>query len=401
MAISSINIQTAKAHCFSHNDRSDKVTYLVDDSKENEFDRSAEEAKRLLEEYITEAEKNYYERVGRKIKSDTIKAVEAVVNLNAGHTLKDVQILAEEIEKEFGFRSVQIAIHRDEGKSVKDKNYHAHIVMCNLRPDGSTIQRTVGRDGLKKLQDITADSLMMKRGEKGSQAVRLEHRAFKAVEQTKEMLQDKINTLESQRSQLAKQNYRQDIELLEQTKVINRLNSEIEAYKFRDMQQRISGLDATTEDKKELHKLNTQVNKSEDKSELLAKLEEAIKQLEEHKIEDNSPTKEQINTHGDTLRQMRTYTGAKIIESSKIKGIMGEKIDEKTLETNIDKVLEAHNSAHQKSFEIISALFKFKDSIIEGAKFIVKRTELAFKAILTPKEEKRSFERKRGRGMEM
>lgn len=396
MAISSINIQTAKAHCFSHNDRSDKVTYLIDNSKENEYDRSAEEAKRLLEDYITEAEKNYYERVERKIKSDTIKAVEAVVNLNAGHTLKDVQLLAEQIEKEFGFRAVQIAIHRDEGKSVKDKNYHAHIVMCNLRPDGSTIQRTVGRDGLKKLQDITADSLMMKRGEKGSQTVRLEHRAFKAVEQTKEVLQNKINMLESQRAQLAKQNYKQDIQMMEQSREIQKLKHEIEVYKFRETQQRISALDASSEEKKELHKLNTQVNKADDKAELLEKLEEAIKKIEDYKIEDKSPTKEEINAHGETLSNLSTYDGARIIEASRVKTTFGTKIDEKELETNIDKILTAHNKAHEKSFSIIESLYRAKDTIIEGAKFIVKRTELAFKAILTPKEEKRSSERKRG-----
>lgn len=237
---------------------------------------------------------------------------------------------------------------------------------------------------------------MMKRGEKGSQTVRLEHRAFKAVEQTKEVLQDKINMLESQRAQLAKQNYRQDIELLEQTKVIKRLNSEIEVYKFRDMQQRISGLDATGEDKKELHRLNTQVNKSEDKTELLEKLEEAIKKIEDYKIEDKSPTKEEINVHGETLSNLSTYDGARIIEASRVKTTFGTKIDEKELEANIDKILTAHNKAHEKSFSIIESLYRAKDTIIEGAKFIVKRTELAFKAILTPKEEKRSFERKRG-----
>jgi hypothetical protein len=304
--------------------------------------------------------------------------------------------LAGQIEKEFGFRAVQIAIHRDEGKSVKDKNYHAHIVMCNLRSDGSTIQRTLGRDGLKRLQDITADSLMMKRGEKGSQAVRLDHRAFKAVEQTKEILHDQIKTLEDQRAQLVKQNYRQDIQMMEQSREIQKLKQEIEVYKFRETQQRISGLDAPSEDKKELHRLNTQVNKAEDKAELLEKLEEAIKKIEDYKFEDNAPTKAEINAHGETLNHLVTYSGAKIIEASRVKTTFGTKLDEKELESNIDKILTVHNKAHEKSFSIIESLYRTKDTIIEGAKFIVKRTEIAFKSILTPKEEKIASERKKG-----
>lgn len=367
MAISSINIQTASAHCFAHNDRSDKVTYLIDDSKENECDRSAADAKKQLEEYITDAEKNYRERVGRKMKSDTIKAVEAVVNLNAGHTLKDVQALAERIEKRFGFRAVQIAIHRDEGKSAKDKNYHAHIVMCNLRPDGSTIQRTLGRDGLQKLQDLTAETLMMKRGQKGSKAVRLEHREYKAKVQEIEHLRE--------------------------------ANEELR-YNFRAAQQRISALEASAEEKKELHRLNTQVNKAEDKTELLQKLEAAISTLETDKIEDRSPTKEEINAHGKTLETLAGYSGAQIIASSMVeeKGVFSSKkvLDEKQLEKNIDQVLQEHNAAHQKSFSLISTLYYAKETIIDGAKQLLKRTEMALKAILFQKEGPSMVEHKKG-----
>ena len=163
MAISSINIQPATGHCFKHNDRSAKVTYLVDDSANNECDRNAKQAKALLLSMVKNAEKYRKENGLRAMKSDTVKTVEAVVNLNAGHTLADVQRLAEVIEKRFGFRPVQIAVHRDEGKDPQNKNYHAHIVFCNLTPQGTTIQRTLGRDGLKELQDLTASELKMTR----------------------------------------------------------------------------------------------------------------------------------------------------------------------------------------------------------------------------------------------
>jgi len=186
MAKSSINIQTASAHCFAHNDRSDKVTYLIDDSKLNECSASANDAKQSLELMVKAAEQYRRDHGLRAMKRDTIKAVEAVVNLNAGHTLADVERLAGRLEKEFGFRAVQIAVHRDEGKSRQDKNYHAHIVMCNLTPEGTTIQRTLGREGMKRMQDITAEELGMERGHSAeiTGAKHIGHKTYKIVQQT-------------------------------------------------------------------------------------------------------------------------------------------------------------------------------------------------------------------------
>ncbi len=244
MAISSINIQTATAHSFKHNDRTDTPSYLVDSPSLNECNLGHEEAQNLLNNYVKEAEKYRKDNGLRAMKSDTIKSVEAVVNLNASHTLKDVEQLAKTIEKEFGFRAVQIAVHRDEGKDTKNKNYHAHIVMCNLTPEGKTIQRTLGRDGLKKLQDITAKELWMVRGKEGSKAERLDHKQYKAVAQERE-----------------------DI-----------------AYSFREYQKRITALEIeNTEQKKELHRLNTQVNKGN------STVQELEKQLSEALESKNTP----------------------------------------------------------------------------------------------------------------
>lgn len=238
MAISSINIQTATAHSFKHNDRTDTPNYLVDSPSLNECNLGHEEAQALLNQYVKESEKYRKDNGLRAMKSDTIKSVEAVVNLNASHTLKDVEKLVKTIEKEFGFRAVQIAIHRDEGKDTKNKNYHAHIVMCNLTPQGRTIQRTLGREGLKKLQDITAKELWMVRGKEGSKAERLDHKQYKAIAQERE-----------------------DI-----------------AYSFREYQKRITALEIeNSEQKKELHRLNTQVNKGNSTvQELEKKLSEAL-----------------------------------------------------------------------------------------------------------------------------
>ena len=254
MAISSINIQPATAHSFAHNDRSDKVTYLVDSSKENECSAPAPVAQKALEQMIKDAEQYRKDNGQRALRADTIKAVEAVVNLNASHNLADVQRLSDKIEAEFGFRTVQIAVHRDEGKDKQNKNYHAHIVMCNLSKEGTTIQRTLGRDGLKKLQDLTARELGMERG-KSSDAKHIDHKIYRVIAKEKEMLLEKVEELQKENDQLR--------------------------YNFRDTQKQISALqDLDAEQKKELHRLNTEINKTKDGEDKDLKIEDLKKQLE-------------------------------------------------------------------------------------------------------------------------
>lgn len=384
MATASINIQKASSHAFAHNDRSDKVTYLIDDPKENECNRSASEAKSLLDQYVEEAKQYRRENGLRAMKSDTVKAVEAVVNLNAGHTLKDVERLAERIEKEFGFRAVQIAVHRDEGHVTEDgrkeKNYHAHIVMCNLKPDGTTIQRTMKPKDMTRLQDITADELMMKRGQKGSKAVRLDHRQHKAVLREREVLEKEIKELQKENAELR--------------------------YAFRDAQKRISSLEGIdAEQKKELHRLNTEINKTADngdKSRKIAELEAKIERLEAkpEPVGIDAPDKEQINKIGERLQRVATYTADQIIETSSIerKGVLGTKkeIDVPTLRDNIALVLDQHNELHRETWGIIKKLNEVKEKILDGAKTVVESSKTALKSIFSLGEGKSLSEEKKG-----
>lgn len=283
MAISSINIQPATAHCFAHNDRSDKVTYLIDSSKENECSAPAPVAQKALAQMISEAEKYRKENGLRAMKSDTVKAVEAVVNLNATHKLADVERLAEKIEAEFGFRAVQIAVHRDEGKSSSEKNYHAHIVMCNLTPEGTTIQRTLGRDGLKKLQDITARELGMERG-KSSNAKHIDHKIYRVVAKEQENLLEKIDEL--QKENLA------------------------QGYTLKEYQARIVGLEgANTELRKELHAQNRDINKTQD----LEAKERKITELEA-KLTEIEGKNTDLSRNLEMVRSLRTDDKQKISE---------------------------------------------------------------------------------------
>lgn len=223
MAKSSINLQKSKTSAFAHNDRSAKnPNYIIgvgDDGQKNEFDRSAIEADILINKYFDEAKINYHKTTGKK---DIAKNYhwEAVVNLNRGHSLVDVKKLVTALEKETGFRSVQISIHKDEGRinddGVKIFNNHAHINFFTLDPkDGRQLNRlgnkfykndkknaitipAMDKTRLKKLQDITAKSLGMERGKEDSKAVRLSHKEFRAQAKKLSQKNEQVKTLTEQ-----------------------------------------------------------------------------------------------------------------------------------------------------------------------------------------------------------
>lgn len=190
MRKSSINFEPANGHNFKHNDRSEKEpSYLLLEEyrKGNDVSHSADEVAIHLEALTNRAKRNYFKTIGQKLQAKKY-VWEGAVNLEAHHTIEDVEKLAKAIEEDTGFTSLQISIHRDEGHINKRGypvyNYHAHISFFTL--DKKTGQqlwrrqitkkqkerqpdlRPMNRERLSKFQDLTAEILGMKRGKKGS-----------------------------------------------------------------------------------------------------------------------------------------------------------------------------------------------------------------------------------------
>lgn len=391
MAISSINFAKSSSGSFAHNDRTEKEPgYLlpVEHRLENECNRSAPEAQKMLEGLFENAKENYSKTYGQKFQTKFENTHwEAVINLNKEHTIKDVERLVRAIEKETGFTSVQIAIHRDEGR-INEKtehpihNLHAHVNFFTLDsetgqqlyrrsisnserekirkehdiPDGEKIPKhltgVMDKAKLSKLQDITAEVLGMERGEKGSKAVRLGHKQYKVAAQEKEQLLEKIEELQKENAELR--------------------------YSFRDMQKQITALELATEEKKELHRLNTEINKTKDQGEK----DEKIKELEE-----------KISSLSKRIGNVSTITAEQIIDASKVKSFMGaDKIDETTLKANLSRVLDEHNAIHKESLGIFATV---KEKIINAVKHVVESSKTALKTIFSAKEEKSSPEVKK------
>ncbi|NCB50143.1 MAG: hypothetical protein EOM53_05680 [Alphaproteobacteria bacterium] len=248
MASSSVHFKKATSHSSAHNTRADIPKYLLPEEHrlENEYWQNEKSARQLFDDELQKATR----KGGPKPKFEN-SHWEAVLNLNAEHSLADVQKVVKLIEKKFNITCTSIAVHRDEGHVKEGQpiyNYHAHLEFMTYQNGQQNWRREHVKNGLSELQTIVANELKMTRGKSG--AVRLEHREYKAKEQEKELV------LEKER--------------------------EKSAYNFRDFQQQITALSTENTDlKKELHKLNTQVSKGNATvQELEEKIAALSKQLE-------------------------------------------------------------------------------------------------------------------------
>lgn len=274
MAKSSINILKNCAG-FSHNDRSEKKQpeyFLpVEFRKENEFDRNGIEAQKLLDDYILEAKENYKKETGQKFQGRVLN-FEAVVNLNQNHTMEDLKKLNENIEKEFGFRAVQTAIHRDEGH-IKDGrpiyNYHAHIVFCNLDKNGKTLLKNMTKSDLSKLQDLVSDNLQMERGKPAKETgAKHKHHTVYRAEKEKEHLENENKSLKME---------------LVKAKELQELNKEL--------REELKELGASRADYAQLEALNKEL-KEQLKDKTLT-VDELNKKIDEYK-QDKAPKTNEI-----------------------------------------------------------------------------------------------------------
>lgn len=288
MAQSSIHIEKVTTGSFLHNDRTMKPSYLIDDSALNECSRSSKETLDQYYQLKAEAEHNYTERTGQKMQKSTVLLKEAIVNLEAHHTLKDLQPIIKELEG-YGFTVLQSSIHRDEGflnDDTKEKNYHAHITMFNLDPEtGKSVKLGKNyRQELSKLQTLTANTLGMERGK-----VSVEEEAKKLGVDV-EKASKRLGTHTYKRAMVLKENATKE------------LTQEIKAkdYSLKEMQSRIVGLEgANAELRKELHAQNREINKTvdlEEKERKIEELEKRIKFLHEWRSEDKQKISELSQT---------------------------------------------------------------------------------------------------------
>ena len=208
MAKSSIHFSVVKATSEIHNNREQDLDYVFKDlSHENESWQSA-----TVSEVKENAKRICKELSGRKLQKNAEPVREAVVNLNANHTMDDLKRLSRHLEQSHGLSCFQIHIHRDEGVSRLERNYHAHMLFDWQDKEKGTMMHPRKAE-MSKIQDLVAESLGMERGERRENSntkrleaveykVHMESKKLSALQEQTQTLQAKTESLEQKKNQL-------------------------------------------------------------------------------------------------------------------------------------------------------------------------------------------------------
>jgi ribosomal protein L28 len=162
MGLSSINVKAVSGGSEAHNQRTTKLNYVRQDLTEQNTSykiKSIAQCKR-------EIESKYFQSVGQKMQSKQTPIREGVLLIDAHHTAEDLKRVASALELEFGIKTIQAYVHKDEGHFNEAKvwkpNLHAHMVFDWTDQNGKSLK--LKRDDMSKMQDIVADTLGLERG---------------------------------------------------------------------------------------------------------------------------------------------------------------------------------------------------------------------------------------------
>lgn len=363
MRKSCIVFQKAKLDAELHNSRSLKTEahYLLapEFRQKNDFQKYADLHKVYDENMRIRAEKHM------RGKAPALKDnfYDAVVVLEAHHTLNDVKKLADFISEKYHFTCTSVAIHRDEGHVNADHsvdyNYHAHICFVTLK-NGQATKRLLKRSDLQNLQTECAEILQMQRGKKDSKAVRLEHDEYRYMKQQENLakvaqVEKDIKTISDLRlenkslsdslnaEKSANSIYREEILTLKDQKA--QIEAERKKYKEthdHDVEE-YRALQALMRERFTQEQLNEKLN------ELRRAHEEKIKKLlAEHKKEieqKNQEVNEALQCQGDLKKEIEVkkqeISEAKVNEIRlKTQFSLKNYEKDKTIKTLQDKVLE-------------------------------------------------------------
>lgn len=167
MGKSSINIQPAKGGSEIHNQRQKELDYVRPELSHLNSSyqvKSIGDARREINDL-------YFSKIGQKMQSTATPIREGVLLVDDGHTISDLQRVAQAIEKEFGIKAIQGYIHKDEGHLTPDHqwkpNLHAHLVFdWQDKATGKSIK--LNRQDMSKLQTLVANELGLERGHSSS-----------------------------------------------------------------------------------------------------------------------------------------------------------------------------------------------------------------------------------------
>ena len=247
-----IHFDPVKPGCEIHNWRLKELDYVIKDlTPNNEHWIDPRYEGKSLADIRKEIAERYQTTVGQKMQAKAAPIREAPIVIKPETTMVDLQLLAKQLEKEFGIKCIQIHIHRDEGfnKTNPDPsnlNLHAHFVADWL-----------GRSDTSRMQTVGAECLKMERGSSSN----VKH--LNAVQYKEKKALENISSLRSlvRKSFLSKNAktalYNKIDQLVENLKA-DPLNIELQQ-QIEQLTEKVLQLQADIERRKQLHEQDQKV----------------------------------------------------------------------------------------------------------------------------------------------
>ena len=303
MASASIHVQPVQNGSESHNERTTELDYTYSDLSPN----NASWSETRIADRQQEIEILCKEKSGRKLQKNSTPIREAVVNLEKRHTMPDLKRLTKALEKEFGIQAFQIHIHRDEGKSRDELNYHAHILFDWQNKQTGKMLR-LGKLDTVRMQTITADVLGMERGKEKSTATRLSAQQYK--------ISQEIANLKAQKKNLIKDIERKELQHKQDMRELKR--------SFKQEMQSLKSPEARVPEK--TRNLRKRLEKTRNSSEELTNMRNEfgktlgnISNTEEKLSQETKSLEKEYKDLGNTLQSLQNPDEENILSQPKAK----------------------------------------------------------------------------------
>ena len=256
-----IHFDPVKPGCEIHNWRLKELDYVIKElTPNNEHWVDPRYEGKTLSDIRKEIAERYQSTVGQKMQAKAAPIREAAVVIKPDTTMADLQLLAKQLEKEFGIKCIQIHIHRDEGfnKTNPDPsnlNLHAHFVADWTHDNGTSLR--LGRQDTTRMQTVAAECLKMERGSSSN----VKH--LNAIQYKEKKALENISSLRSlvRKSFLSKDAknalYKKIDQLVEDLKA-DPLNIELQQ-QVEQLTEKVLQLQADIERRKQLHEQDQKV----------------------------------------------------------------------------------------------------------------------------------------------
>lgn len=372
------SVKKAGSNSAAHNSRENAPKYLIGLSPgtQNYYELIQSD-----NDFILEAQQIYKTKIGQSMQKKQIPNLvqETVLTLQPNQNENDVKELFKKLNKKYGGHEIlEVSVHRDEGHFLKDeiayyptknilKKDNEYFIKSN--PDLKVFDKKVDINTFEKVYNYHAHVKFSMFDKELGKSARMQ----------KKDMSERIKFVSQELGLL----FAPEKETSRIKKNVNQVKNEYHAkaktqekikYNFREMQQKITSLEnASVEDKKELHKLNSQVKNDkatieelhskiseyqEEKKEIVKaltpmfnKLKEEKKEVPQNAIKFIKFVDEELNNQKTLINSLKTQNNDLREELVQKEIKINSTAKQLTLKSNTIKILDSKNQVLESKLQ--------------------------------------------------